>query len=161
LSYSSHDQVTAEADLNLTVEFILDFLSFEASRRAVVVMRQMDHRLPLIRTDANQLKQILLNIIMNALQAMEPKGGTLLVETAADGEDLVCITVSDSGPGIPPEAIDRIFERYFTTKKSGVGTGLGLFVTRGLVIQLGGAIHVSSGKEGGTTFVVTLPVNPL
>jgi len=160
LNYSSHDQVTVEADLNITVEFILDFLNFEASRRAVVVMRQLDHRLPLIQTDSNQLKQILLNIVMNALQAMEQKGGTLLVETAAAGEDQVSITISDSGPGIAPETIERIFERYFTTKKAGVGTGLGLFVTKELVVQLGGAIRVSSGKEGGTTFVVTLPVVP-
>ncbi|HIJ95382.1 MAG TPA: sensor histidine kinase [Desulfuromonadales bacterium] len=160
LSYSSYDQVTAEADLNLTVNFILDFLTFEASRRAVVVMRQLDHRLPLIQTDSNQLKQILLNIVMNALQAMETAGGTLLVETATAGDDQVRVTISDSGPGIPPEVIERIFDRYFTTKKSGVGTGLGLFVTRELVIQLGGAIRVSSGAEGGTTFIVTLPIAP-
>jgi signal transduction histidine kinase len=158
LNYSSHEKTTTEADLNLTVEFILDFLNFEASRRAVVVVRQLDHRLPLIRTDANQLKQILLNLIMNALQAMELAGGTLLVETASAGESVVSVTVSDSGPGIPPAVIERIFERYFTTRKSCEGTGLGLFVTRELVMQLGGDIHVSSGAEGGTTFVVKLPV---
>ena len=147
LNYSSHDQVTVEADLNLTVEFILDFLNFEASRRAVVVMRQLYHRLPLIRTDSNQLKQILLNIVMNALQAMEQKGGTLLVETAAAGEDQVSITISDSGPGIAPETIERIFERYFTTKKAGVGTGLGLFVTKELVVQLGGGNSCQQWKR--------------
>ena len=160
LNYSSHDQITGEADLNLTVEFILDFLNFEAARRAVVVMRQLDYNLPVIRTDANQLKQILLNIIMNALQAMEEFGGTLLVETGPVGDDAVCIRIADSGPGIPAEAIDRIFERYFTTKKTGEGTGLGLFVTRELVEQMGGDIQVVSGAGGGTTFTVTLPVQP-
>lgn len=158
LHYSSHDQTTGDADLNLTVEFILDFLDFEAARRAVVVIRRLDYTLPIIRTDANKLKQILLNIIMNALQAMENSGGTLMVETVAAGPDAVRIIIADGGPGIPAEAIERIFERYFTTKKTGEGTGLGLFVTRELVEQMGGKIRVVSGPKGGTTFTITLPV---
>lgn len=158
LHYSSHDQSTAEADLNLTVEFVLDFLNFEAARRAVVVTRQLDYNLPIIRTDANSLKQILLNIIMNALQAMEAcDGGTLLVETATVAPDRVRISISDNGPGIPADVVDRIFERYYTTKQSGEGTGLGLFVTRELVLQMRGEIRVAGRLGGGTTFTITLP----
>jgi len=158
LNSSSHDDTIGETDLNLTIDFILNFLNFEASRRAVVVLKQFDFTLPAIRLDANILKQILLNIIMNALQAMEDGGGKLLVETSAAGPDTVCFSIADNGPGIPAEAIDRIFDRYFTTKKPGEGTGLGLFVTKSLVEDMGGEIAVTSRSGGGTTFTVTLPI---
>jgi signal transduction histidine kinase len=145
-------------DLNLTVDFILNFLNFEAARRAVIVLKQLDYTLPTIRLDGNLLKQILLNIIMNALQAMEEEGGKLHVETAPGAAATVCFIVTDNGPGIPAETIDRIFDRYFTTKKPGEGTGLGLFVTKSLVESMGGDIRVTSRIGGGTTFTVTLPV---
>ncbi|MFZ2948149.1 MAG: HAMP domain-containing sensor histidine kinase [Desulfuromonadaceae bacterium] len=161
LNFSSHDETIGETDLNLTIDFILDFLNFEAARRAVVVLKQLDYTLPVIRLDANILKQILLNIIMNALQALEDGGGKLLVETAASGSDSVCFKIADNGPGIPAEAIDRIFDRYFTTKKPGEGTGLGLFVTKSLVENMGGNIEVTSRSGGGTSFSVTLPVRQI
>lgn len=157
LNFSSHDDTIVEVDPNLTVDFILNFLNFEAARRGVVLLRELDYTLPVIRLDANQLKQILLNIIMNALQAMEDCGGKLLVETAAAGGGSVRFIIADNGPGIPPEAIERIFDRYFTTKKAGEGTGLGLFVTKSLVEGMGGEIGVTSRSGGGTTFTVTLP----
>lgn len=158
LNFSSHDETITEIDLNLTVDFILNFLNYEAARRGVMVLKQLDHTLPVIRLDANLLKQILLNIIMNALQAMENSGGKLLVETTAAGSDNVSFVITDNGPGIPVEAIDRIFDRYFTTKKPGEGTGLGLFVTKNLVESMGGDIKVTSRSGGGTKFTVTLPV---
>jgi signal transduction histidine kinase len=158
LNFSSHDETIGEVDLNLTVDFILNFLNFEAARRGITVLKQFDHTLPVLRLDANMLKQILLNIIMNALQAMESTGGKLLVETTADGCDNVSFIIADNGPGIPTESIDRIFDRYFTTKKPGEGTGLGLFVTKSLVESMGGEIKVRSRSGGGTTFTVTLPV---
>jgi len=158
LNFGSHDETIGDVDLNLTAEFILDFLNFEAARRGVLVLRQLDYTLPVISTDANLLKQILLNIIMNALQAMENDGGKLLVETAASGPDKVSVMIADNGPGITADAIDRIFERYFTTKKPGDGTGLGLFVTKNLVENMGGEIKVAGRRGGGTTFTVILPV---
>lgn len=158
LNFSSHDETITEIDLNLTVDFILNFLNYEAARRGVMVLKQLDHTLPVIRLDANLLKQILLNIIMNALQAMEISGGKLLVETTSAGSDKVSFVITDNGPGIPAEAIDRIFDRYFTTKKPGEGTGLGLFVTKSLVESMGGDIMVTSRSGGGTKFTVTLPV---
>ena len=159
LSFGSHDETIGEADLNLTVDFILNFLNFEAARRGIIVLRQFDHTLPVVRLDGNLLKQIILNIIMNALHAMENDGGKLLVETETVGSDNVCLIVTDNGPGIPAESIGCIFDRYFTTKKPGVGTGLGLFVTKKLVENMGGNITVASRSGGGTTFTVTLPVN--
>lgn len=159
LNFSSHDETVAEADLNLTVDFILNFLSYEAARRGVIILKQLDFSLPVIRLDVNLLKQILLNIIMNALQAMENDGGKLLVETTAVEADKVCFIIADNGPGIPDEAINRIFDRYFTTKKPGEGTGLGLYVTKSLIENMGGEIKVTSRSGGGTTFTVSLPVS--
>lgn len=159
LNFSSHDETVGETDLNLTVDFILNFLTFEAARRSVTVLKQFDYALPVIRLDANLLKQVLLNIIMNALQAMEPEGGKLLIETMTAGQGRVSCTITDNGPGIPEETLGRIFDRYFTTKKPGEGTGLGLFVTRSLVESMGGDIEVTSRVGGGTEFTITLPVN--
>ena len=159
LNFGSVDETISNVDLNLTVDFILNFLNFEAARRAVTVLKQFDHTLPTIRLDGNLLKQILLNIIMNALQAMEEDGGKLLVETAQGESGTICFTIADNGPGIPAETVDRIFDRYFTTKKPGEGTGLGLFVTKSLVTSMGGNVGVTSRLGGGTTFTVTLPVH--
>jgi signal transduction histidine kinase len=155
LNFSSHEDARGETDVNLVMEFVLDFLNYEASRRGVSLIRMFDFRLPVIAVDGNLLKQIVLNIIMNALQAMEGEGGQLLIETCAPRESEVNIIISDTGPGIPPDALARIFEPYFTTKKPGEGTGLGLFVTKTLVENMGGRINVSSCVGEGTAFTVT------
>jgi signal transduction histidine kinase len=157
LSFSSHEESGDNADVNLTIEFVLDFLCYEAARRGVSLMRNLDHRLPVVRVDSNVLKQIIINIVMNALQAMEPEGGSLLVESKAPNSSEVCIVIADTGPGIAAESLARIFEPYYTTKRPGEGTGLGLFVTRTLVENLGGRIDVSSAVGEGTSFTVTLP----
>lgn len=157
LSFSSHEEAGGNADVNLTVEFVLDFLCYEAAQRGVSLLRTLDHRLPAVRVDSNVLKQIVINIAMNALQAMEAEGGRLLVETRAPGRSEVCIVIADTGPGIAAGAQERIFEPYFTTKRPGEGTGLGLFVTRTLVENLGGRIEVRSAVGEGTRFTVTLP----
>ena len=158
LSYSSHEDAGAESDVTLTIEFVLDFLFYEAARRGVTLIRTLDHHLPIVRIDSNVLKQVIINIVMNSLQAMEEEGGRLLVESAACSSSEVCIVIADTGPGIPPASLERIFEPYFTTKKAGEGTGLGLYVTRTLLENLGGRIEVSSSIGEGTSFTVTLPV---
>ena len=155
LNFSSHDETRSETDVNLVLDFVLDFLNYEAARRGVTLMKTFDFRLPAIAVDGNLLKQIVLNIVMNALQAMEPDGGRLLVETSAPCEGEVSIIISDTGPGIAAESLAHIFEPYFTTKKPGEGTGLGLFVTKTLVENMGGNIRVSSGIGEGTFFTVT------
>jgi len=157
LNFSSHDDTPGELDVNLTIVFILDFLAYEAAQRGVSIIRTLDHHLPVVTVDGNALKQILLNIIMNGLQAMEPDGGRMLVESTSLNDHEVAIIISDTGSGIPAEALDTIFEPYFTTKKPGEGTGLGLFVTRKLVENLGGKISVTSEAGQGTAFTITLP----
>jgi signal transduction histidine kinase len=157
LNFSSHDDTPGELDVNLTIGFILDFLAYEAAQRGVSITRTLDYHLPVVTVDGNALKQILLNIIMNGLQAMESDGGSLLVESTSANSHEVTIHISDSGSGIPAESLDTIFEPYFTTKKPGEGTGLGLFVTRKLVENLGGSISVISEPGQGTAFTITLP----
>lgn len=159
LNFSSHDDTFSEVDINLTISFVLDFLSFEAARRGITINRRLDFQLPLLFIDGNRVKQILLNLVMNALQAMEETGGDLLVTSVSTCLDEIDISVSDSGPGIPEADLPKIFQPYFTTKKPGEGTGLGLFVTKTLVENLGGRIKVNSAVGKGTTFTVTLMVD--
>jgi len=105
-----------------------------------------------------QIDQVFMNLITNAAQAMSSSGiaGTIRVGAARNG-DSVEITVSDSGPGIPPEVIPRIFDPFFTTKDVGQGSGLGLSIVHGIVDRHGGHIKVDSRLGEGTTFRITLP----
>lgn len=103
----------------------------------------------------NQLQQVLLNLSLNACEAM-PTGGTLTILTSAqDGKAVLKLT--DTGCGIKKEHYDQIFEPFFTTKPVGKGTGLGLSVTYGIIQQHGGTLEFESEEGKGTTFTVTLP----
>ena len=112
--------------------------------------------LPLFESSPEALKQILLNLALNALQAM-PEGGRLTVRTALkDGK--VWLSVEDTGPGIPEDIRRRIFEPFFTTKPE--GTGLGLSITHNLVKALSGEIHIHSREGAGTRVEIELPLSP-
>ena len=121
----------------------------------IVITEELAHDLPDIRGDINQLQQVLLNLSLNACEAM-PGGGTLTIRTVAE-EDRVLVTLSDTGCGIKPEHFDRVFEPFFTTKPVGKGTGLGLSVSYGIIQQHGGAIELDSAEGQGTTFSILLP----
>jgi len=128
----------------------------------VNVARELDPELPPIRGSADQLKQVLLNLFLNAAEAM-PDGGTLSVATrygAGEGDipyEAVRIEVKDTGVGIDEETQARIFEPFFSTKAQR-GTGLGLWVSHGIVQGHGGTIKVKSRPGQGTTFTIALPV---
>jgi signal transduction histidine kinase len=124
----------------------------------VTVTRLLEDNLPMILVDRDQLKQGLLNILINAIEAM-PEGGSISarVETRPEG-DGVQISIADTGVGIPENIRANIFEPFFSTKESGKGVGLGLSVVYGIVQRHGGAIQVESVQGRGTTFVLTLPV---
>jgi signal transduction histidine kinase len=129
----------------------------QATRRAPVV-RQSDGRdesLCNLVTDPGLLRQILVNLLTNALDAVD-KDGRVTVSAASE-EDGVLITVSDTGHGIPADDLKRIFEPFYTTKGRGKGTGLGLAICRQLVAALGGSISVESHPGRGSTFFVRLP----
>jgi PAS domain S-box-containing protein len=109
----------------------------------------------MIRADRNQLEQVLLNLVLNARDAM-PDGGTVSIETGGAG-DAVVLTVRDTGLGMDPETLRRAFEPFFTTKEIGQGTGLGLSVVHGIVSQSGGQIHAESAPGAGTAFILRFP----
>jgi signal transduction histidine kinase len=111
--------------------------------------------LPVIHGSRDKLKQVVLNLLLNARDAM-PRGGTISVGARAEGGN-VTIRVDDTGVGIPPGHIDRVFDAFFTTKKEVSGVGLGLSVTHGIVHQHGGTITVASAVGKGTRFTITLP----
>jgi PAS domain S-box-containing protein len=113
--------------------------------------------LPLIPCEPQRIKQVLMNLILNAAQAIEPDGTIRLVTERTDGR--VVVRVEDNGCGIPDESIDRIFDPFFTTKPVGVGTGLGLAIAFGIVEQHGGEIEVSSKLGDGTSIRAHLPVD--
>ncbi len=158
LSFARRDWAgRAEADVNQVAGEVMTFLRFEARKRAILVIEDLDFRLPFIAADANRVKQVIINLVMNALQAMG-EDGTLLLRTAQETESTVTVQVSDTGPGISPAVQERIFTPFFTTKDPGDGTGLGLFITRRLMEEIGGSIAVTSVVGEGTTFTLTFPV---
>jgi len=120
--------------------------------------------LPLIVGDPTMIEQIVVNLVINARDAM-PKGGKVTigatrVANKAGGRELVCIRVSDTGSGIPPEVLPRIFEPYFTTKETGKGTGLGLATVQRIAKQHSGWVDVQSRVGAGTDFTVYFPCAP-
>ncbi|HEU4977368.1 MAG TPA: PAS domain S-box protein [Solirubrobacteraceae bacterium] len=114
-----------------------------------------DSALPPVLADRAQLEQVLVNLAVNARDAM-PDGGTLAITVRA-AEDGVCVTVVDDGAGMPAEVADRAFEPFFTTKEPGHGTGLGLATVHGIVTDSGGSVRIDSAPGAGTTITVTLP----
>ena len=112
-----------------------------------------------IWSDPSQLRQVLINLVTNGLQAAGPGGKVLLTISGDDAE--IKVVVTDNGPGIAPENMERIFEPFYTTKPPGEGTGLGLSVSRGIVEKLGGRIEVESKLGAGAVFKVFLPRKPI
>ncbi len=158
LSFSRRDDSSAgEAEIPQLLKEVMALLSYEAMKRSISVAEDIDFRMPAIAADANHLKQIFINLIMNAFQAME-QGGTLLVRASMADEKQLLIEIADTGSGISAAAVTRIFDPFFTTKRAGEGTGLGLFITRKIVEMYGGTITVQSLLGQGTTFTVCLPL---
>jgi two-component system NtrC family sensor kinase len=154
LTFARDDEEDTEADINGVAQDVLAFLRYESQKRSIGLVEELDFRLPGASIPANRLKQLLINLVMNALQAMEG-GGTLTVRSLWQGER-VALQVTDTGRGIPLAIIERIFDPFFTTKALGEGTGLGLYITRRLLEQYGGSIAVESTPGRGTTFTISL-----
>jgi len=127
----------------------------EAADRDIEIIQEMDIPENTIWSDPYQLRQVLLNLLTNAIHATGGGGRvTIRLEAIANK---VALTVQDTGQGIPKENLERIFEPFFSTKPPGEGTGLGLFVARGIVEKLGGKIEVESRLGQGSSFQVRLP----
>jgi len=147
-------------DINSTLEDTIGFLIkqssfFQNKTKLAEIIRDFDKDLPEITADPQQLRQVFINLLLNAKEAM-PSGGTVRVRTSHDRSHSIEIDISDTGNGIPPDILDKVFQPFFTTKPK--GTGLGLAISKQLIEQHNGTISVENGQRGGATFRIRIPV---
>jgi two-component system NtrC family sensor kinase len=156
LGFAKRMEVEVEAlDLNDLIEEVLGFMEKEALYRNIDIGLELAKDLPKIDSDRGQLQQVLLNILNNAMAAVEDEG-RIVIATWEKDADTVAVSIQDDGCGMSEETVRHIFEPFFTTKREH-GTGLGLSITYGIVKKLGGDIEVKSKEHKGTTFKIFLP----
>jgi signal transduction histidine kinase len=147
-------------DLNALTSDVLRLVDGETHRRGVEIEKQLADTLPVVRGDVIHLQQVILNLILNAMEAMSESSESnrrLTMRTTQDDQGNVVVAVEDSGPGIPSERLPRLFDSFFTTKTHGMG--LGLSIVRSIVEAHGGRIWAENNSRGGACFRFTLPVN--
>jgi two-component system NtrC family sensor kinase len=152
------EPVKEHVNANALVDETVAFLENEALHRNITIERSLDSALPPVRIDPSQVQQVFLNLLDNAIDAVGHDGTIRIRTQVAPTAGFAQIDFMDSGPGIPPQIIDKIFDPFFTTKAAGEGTGLGLAISYGIVEKMGGNIRVESSPETGTTFSVLLPL---
>jgi len=159
LKFSRSTQTTkARYELNKLLAEVVEVVETNFQLDNVKVVKRFSPDLPPITVDPDKMRQVFMNLLMNAKQAMED-GGTITVSTSYDSnKDLITISIKDTGIGIRPEIIHKIFDPFFTTKPTGMGTGLGLSVSYGIVKDHEGEIQVDSTPGKGSTFKIILPV---
>ena len=149
------NSVFSEVNLRQLAEEAVQLVEKEASYKEIEFVQEADASLDSIWSDAYQLRQVLINLLTNAIHATGPKG-RIKITLQKDGEQAM-LSIQDTGQGIPQGDLERIFEPFYSTKPTGEGTGLGLFVTRGIVEKLGGTIEAESRLGEGTAFRIKLP----
>ncbi len=152
---SSRDVKMEVDDINRVIEEVIPFVEYRLKKQGIRLTCDLSRNLPPLLLDVFGMKQVFINLILNAIDAM-PQGGSLTINTKKEG-DHVRIEISDTGCGIPEENLKRIFEPFFTTKPPGRGTGLGLSVSYGIIQNHKGEIAVSSKLGYGTTFIIKIP----
>jgi two-component system NtrC family sensor kinase len=145
-----------EVEINEILDKTLEMVNFQGRLKDVDVVRQYQEEVPVICANEGDLRQVFLAIIANAVDAMEGEG-TLVIETGTAGNS-ISVKISDTGPGIPPNLINKIFDPFFTTKSEKGGTGVGLSVADKIIKENHGKIDVTSEEGKGTTFTITLPI---
>jgi two-component system NtrC family sensor kinase len=159
LGFAKHMDVRQESlSLPELIREVFGFLERESRHRDIQVEFHADENLPRVTSDKGQLQQVFLNLLNNAIAAVDD-GGHIDVRIVTDEPDGVVISVTDDGKGIPEGDLDHIFEPFFSTK-GGEGSGLGLSITHGIISKLGGRVSVSSQAGVGTTFSIALPKEP-
>ncbi len=151
------DSRRKEIQLNDLVMEVVSLTDQKARYGNITVHVDLEHSLPLVSVAESEMQQVLLNLINNAVHAMEEKGGEIYVSTRRKN-NMVALVLQDTGCGIPESILPRIFEPFFTTKPVGKGTGLGLSICYGIVKNMGGDILVESVVGTGTTFTILLPL---
>ncbi len=158
LKFARQERVACESvDIARVLEDAAAIMRHQMSLRNVKLVAESEPGLPPVSGSANQLQQVLMNLMLNAQQAMEPQGGMVEIRARRMPDDSIQIAVRDTGPGVPKEIQARIFEPFFTTKPAGTGTGLGLSVSFGIIKDHKGDISVESEAGRGTLFLITLP----
>jgi signal transduction histidine kinase len=144
-------------DVNELVREMLVLLGSEASRYSIRMRTDLAAELPKVTADRVQLQQVLMNLMMNSIDAMKDVDGTreLTIQSQRDEDGQVLISVSDTGVGLPPQQADKIFNAFFTTKTH--GTGMGLRISRSIVESHGGRLWAADNSPRGATFQFTLP----
>jgi signal transduction histidine kinase len=161
LRFARQERAVLEAtEVGPVVDDAVAIVSHQLALHKVKVVVEKDADLPRIRGSANQLQQVLINLMMNAQQAMGDRGGTVTVHARRTEAGELELGVRDDGPGIPPEIHAKIFEPFFTTKPGGKGTGLGLSVSYGIVKDHGGEIALESAPGQGACFRIRIPAIP-
>ena len=145
-----------DVDMVWAIGNVLDMLTEKFKSQGIHVVKEYSSDLPQVLGDSDHLTQVLLNLVLNACQAM-PVGGTLTLKLCHKG-DRVELSVQDTGTGIPEDQVSKIFDPFFTTKAVGEGTGLGLTVAHGIIQENNGTICVNSIPGQGSTFIISLPV---
>jgi two-component system NtrC family sensor kinase len=153
-SQPSQSDELEEVNLNELINSTLPLL--KTALRTQNLQSYFQEPLPFTCVQPSQLQQVIFNLVNNACQAMTTSGGALTIKTWSEGR-YSCFSVTDTGPGIPEDIQNRIFEPFFTTKEVGMGTGLGLSVSRSIIEKFGGELTLSSAMGQGTTFTVSLP----
>ncbi len=148
-----------KVDANSVVYDVLKLVKYELEKNSIEMELECDH-LDKIKADPNKLKQVLINLLLNAVHVM-PDGGTIRLKTGMVEDHAVEIVIADSGPGVPDEIRETIFDPFFSTKKEGVGTGLGLYICRNILEEHGGTIRLEETSEPGAVFRLHLPVKQL
>jgi len=152
------EPLTERVNINTVLDESIDFLENEARYRSIDIQTNYAPDLPLTTTDQSQVQQVFLNIINNGIDAIGKDGEITINTRTIKNNREICVEISDNGPGIPKEVLQKIFDPFFTTKEVGKGTGLGLSISYSIMENLGGRIMVASEEGKGTTFTIYFPV---
>ncbi|MBW7898960.1 MAG: two-component sensor histidine kinase [Candidatus Brocadia sapporoensis] len=156
LKYAKGQKLTLEdCNINEVVDEVVDFITPEIKQKKILILKSYDAHLPPCRLDINLVKQAILNVVINAEQAME-HGGELMIRTSGN-KKYIQIDVTDTGTGISKDILDKIFQVYYSTKKT--GTGLGLPTAKRIIEEHKGTISVQSEENKGSNFSIKLPVD--
>jgi two-component system NtrC family sensor kinase len=157
LNFARQNEVLAQStDVNMLLDETIDEITVQPVFEDVEIVRELESGLPSIQADPAQLREVFVNLMTNAAEAMEG-GGTLVVRTGEAEDEMISISFQDTGCGIPEANLSKIFTPFFTTKPIGKGTGLGLAIVYGIIKMHRGQIYVESEEGVGSTFTITLP----
>src|SRR6266850_470758 len=159
LKYSRPSALELEPlDLRVQAEDAMRVISAQAAESGIHTSLEEENKLPLVVADQDSLRSVFTNLLINSLEAIDGEGGSIGIKLAAEAPDRVRVEITDTGRGIAPEDIAKIFEPYYSTKET--GTGLGLAIVKKAIDDHGGSIVVSSKQDRGTTFTIILPAKP-